>query len=214
MLEANEKEGKAIEILAKATGYIHSVDTEEENAVVPIEDSMVVTSDTLLILAGSSAGIVSDSLLLDSIGSHSLSLSDTLSRVDSIAFQDTSLIMTADTALVTASAVAAESTLVDGENELLEDKVVQEKVPGLYFTVQFLAEEQPVPKEKLLSLYDGPFEVIKHEVDGLVKYSFGKFTSIEEANTMKDRSGVQGFVVAYLNEMRISMSRAEEMSAN
>ena len=76
-----------------------------------------------------------------------------------------------------------------------------------------MADKQPVPKEKITSMYNGPLEVIKHEADGWFRYSVGKFTDINEAKQTLQSSGIKGYVVAYHNNTRISTREAIEIMA-
>jgi hypothetical protein len=121
-----------------------------------------------------------------------------------------SAIVIPDTVTPVAQPVLEESFTIENT---LEEEAATELVEELfiYFSVQFLAEKQPVPKEKLYGMYDGPFEVVLHEADGWFRYSFGRFKTQQEANDMLAKSGVSGYVVAYHNEERISTRRAAEL---
>ncbi|WP_430934545.1 hypothetical protein [Saccharicrinis sp. 156] len=216
LMEANEKENKAIAVLAKATGNIEEITKKEDTMSAEIQDSALVVPDTEMAIIETLANVVQDSLKVDSISVSEIAMSDTAMIADAISVQDSALIVNADTVAVTPITAALISPVLEAEvnNEPLVEEPVKEGIADLYFSVQFLAEKQPVPKDKLQSLYDGPFEVVKHEADGWVRYSFGRFKTLEEANTMKTRSGVQGYVVAYLHEERISTRTAAGMLSN
>ena len=206
LLQANKEEESAIEKLKKAAGMVQPMEVEQEQPVlVASVDSVIEQPDT--IAATEDVPVVFETAP-DSVSTPGpvllASITDTLSvREDSMGIAQTDDMVAPETE----SPISPVEAVEEIENEEKETKGVE----NLYFSVQFLAEKQPVPKEKISTLYDGPFELVKHEVDGWYKYAFGRFKTFEEANEMKTRAGVEGFVVAYLNEERISTRRAVQM---
>ncbi|WP_066628536.1 SPOR domain-containing protein [Labilibacter marinus] len=212
MFDANKSQGNAIDNLIKALGNVN----QSEELVEPIEEQEEMVAEEELTMEN-------DSL----IGQPEVPLAPITAvtaavlLTDSVAHQADSLVvdsLTTDTLAMDTLAVIADSTLTITDTVsvvpvvITEELVEEKEVANLYFSVQFLAEKQLVPKDRLNSLYDGPFEVVKHQADGWFRYSFGRFKTLEEANQMKERSGMEGYVVAYLNEERISTRRAAEMA--
>lgn len=212
LLEANDVEKSAIEYLIKAAGSFELTEILEEPSVKLIEDTIVEIADTTSLISPTTAVIplIEDSIALDTMLVNNSAVLDSVPKMGAVlAVDSTLLINTNDSVVAIIDFVAINPEVAP----LLKEPMV-DVIPKLYFSVQFLAEKQPVTIDKLNSLYDGPYEVIKHEADDWVRYSFGRFISMEEANQMKSRSGVQGYVVAYHNEIRISTRKAVEMMTN
>lgn len=193
LYKANSIEADAIKNLIKALGG----SAEEALAVV------IDTLDSQAIMQDSISAIVPAEVIEE--------------QVDTIVAEE----MVVEVPMVIDSVSVADSLVVEApvaeEDELIaaivpeQNEVVTENNIAIYFTVQFLAEKQPVTAEKIKDLYDGSYEVVKHEADGWFRYSFGKFKSVGEAKEMLSKSGVSGYVVAYYNNERISTRRAIEL---
>lgn len=193
---------KAVEYLYKANGVEEDaiktlVKIIESGNVVEEKESLVIeqTKDSVIEVPDTSSVIEPPILLLPK---------DTLPSVN----DSTSISVTVDSTSM--------SPKLDEVTPLIEDQAVviePEKSNELllYFSVQVLAEKQPVPKEKVITLYNGPLEVVKHEADGWYRYSIGKFENLEDAKDMIAKTGIKGYVVAYHNEERISTRQAVEL---
>ncbi len=200
LLEANDKENQAIENLVKAVGLKNVI----EEPVVEMElvsDSIPEQQDTL-------ATVLETELTLP-VATDTIAYEQQVDSTQLLLASDT-LTLESDSTLMVSDTIQTMPLAVE---PVVEELPVNE-IPKLYFSVQFLADKQAIPKEKIRSIYDGPFEVVKHEADGWFRYSFGKFKTLEEANEMKTNSGVDGYVVAYFNEERISTRRAVDMLSN
>jgi septal ring-binding cell division protein DamX len=85
---------------------------------------------------------------------------------------------------------------------------------GVFYTVQIGAS-----KEKLNSDYYNKYsfdkEVNEMLIDGMYKYSLGKFPTLKEANSYMPsvkQKNIQCFVVAYMDGKRVSVSEALAVS--
>ncbi len=79
----------------------------------------------------------------------------------------------------------------------------------VYFTVQILADKKPVSESALKGVYSGSYPIILNKGDGWYRYSFGKFKTLAAAKKAMEESKTKGYVVAYKNEVRISLSEAK-----
>jgi len=198
--DGNPDVNKGVEYLFKANGIEKdaiaglekAMNNYERKELIPEEENVVAIE------------IDSTIFIPDTTKNQVLSESPLLTELDSIAPQDT----------LNQNSLAMDSVGIvfsDTINSTIQEPILEEPVKeelDTYFTIQFLAEKQPVPKEKINSLYDGPFEIVKNEAEGWYRYSFGKFTSLDEAKEMLTKSGVRGYVVAYHNGSRISTREA------
>ncbi len=199
LYKANGIEGDAIKSLIKALdGLGDQYNTITENTE-PVQDSVVAIQDSMEVLTAPMAEIQE----ADSVASDEVVLVN-----DSL----TTASMVSDS-IVTDSIDAATIVVPEINEEVVSEPELEVKEMSTYFSIQFLAEKQPVPKEKITSLYGGTHEVIKHESDGWYRYSFGKFGSLEEAKSELGKSGTKGYVVAYHNNKRISTREAVELMA-
>lgn len=214
LLDANEKEANAIQTLEKAIDKFSQVKIETEAPVnlvkEPLMDStnLVVTAAVPIVTSGLDVAV-------DSIGVDEMAV---LSQPNPLMNTDSTLVGMPSIPILNADSLIMpnDSLLSHALTEpLLQDTVLiaakLEDAPQVYFSVQFLADRNAISKERLAQMYDGPFEMLEHVADGWYRYSFGKFATLHEANQMKTRSGLQGFVVAYLNEKRISIKEATAM---
>ncbi|MFP5470656.1 MAG: hypothetical protein ACLGGV_03600 [Bacteroidia bacterium] len=88
-----------------------------------------------------------------------------------------------------------------------------EVIKGLFFTVQIGVYSKPVAPSALFNLSPLNTELIK--TTGQIRYTTGKFKTIQEASVRKDEIRLIGvgdaFVTAYYNGERISVARAREL---
>ncbi|MCW3785689.1 hypothetical protein [Plebeiibacterium sediminum] len=223
LLKANELEGKAIGSLIDILANVDKNTTIEETSLAedttsqqldiiatpPIEPiTEEPTLDSALVMASDYETITpTDSLLQDvTLVQDTLSSSPIIQDSIPNTITETTAVLAEDVI----TAIPAEPVI-----ETTEEVEVTEipKDFNTYFTIQFLADKQPVPKEKITSMYNGPLEIIKHEADGWFRYSIGKFTDISEAKKTLQTTGVNGYVVAYHNNTRISTREAIEIMA-
>jgi hypothetical protein len=80
----------------------------------------------------------------------------------------------------------------------------------IFFSIQVLATRQPVSDQRVKSVYNGHLPVIESEGEGWFRFSAGRFATVEKALDEKEREGIYGFIVAYRNGERISLTRARE----
>ena len=115
--------------------------------------------------------------------------------------------------VVEKSEVAKPDTL--GKEPLLQAQtpvkqvVAQTPKVDVYFTVQILADKKPVSESALKGVYSGSYPIILNKGDGWHRYSFGKFKTLDAAKKAMEESKTKGYVVAYKNEVRISLSEAK-----
>ncbi len=79
----------------------------------------------------------------------------------------------------------------------------------VYYTVQILADKESVPDVGIKQIYDGKYPIVKNRGDGWYRYSFGKFKTLSDAKKTLTQSKVKGYIVAYKNEKRISLTQAK-----
>ncbi len=221
LLKANEVEGKAIGSLIDIIANVKDVSLNEE--ITLTEDSTNQPTNIVAIQAlepiteeanlDSTLVIAEDSIIstqTDSLKQDVALVQDTLSTTPLV--QDTVQSIVPDTTSVLTDTEETAS-IIEPVVEEVEEVNLPETTKNLntYFSIQFLADKQPVPKEKITSMYNGPLEVIKHEADGWFRYSVGKFTDINEAKQTLQSSGIKGYIVAYHNNKRISTREAIEI---
>lgn len=100
--------------------------------------------------------------------------------------------------------IAEDTTSLDAEPQ-------DEKSGDVFFTIQFMADKKSVSPAQLKAKYVGDKEVIEMNTDGWYRYSVGKFTNLEEAKGVMKTEGIKGFIVAYKNGERITVSDALEL---
>ncbi len=214
LLDANEKEANAIQTLEKAIDTFSQGEIETEAPVNLVQEPLMDSTNQVVAapLPIVTSGLA---LALDSIGVDEIVV---LSQPNPLMNTDSAGVGTLPVSTLYADSLIMpkDSLLSPNLTEpLLQDTVLitakSEDAPHVYFSVQFLADKNAISKERLAQVYDGPFEMLEHVADGWYRYSFGKFATLSEANQMKTRSGVQGYVVAYLNEKRISIKEATVM---
>ncbi len=195
LFKANDIEIKAIEKLSSIS----------KEASVKIEEPVSVLEDSVVeVIDSSKIALMADTLVQE--------VPQVVMPVDTMQTIDSTLVVnTMGTLTISTDTIQSVPVM---EPEIPAVKEESNGMDELYFSVQFLAEKQAASKTKLTSLYDGPFEILQHEADGWFRYSFGKFKTWDEANEMKNRSGVEAYVVAYYKEERISTRRAKEMLLN
>ena len=222
LLKANEVEGKAIHSLIDILDNVEEASPKEE--ITLVEDTTSQSNDIITIQAlepvteeanfDSTLVLAEDSITptqTDSLKQDIALVQDTLSTTPLV--QDTVQTIVSDTTSVLTETDKTASTVEPVIEEVEEVIPDTKKNLNTYFSIQFLADKQPVPKEKITSMYNGPLEVIKHEADGWFRYSVGKFTDINEAKQTLQSSGIKGYVVAYHNNTRISTREAIEIMA-
>lgn len=88
-----------------------------------------------------------------------------------------------------------------------------EVIPGLFYTVQVGVYSKPVTADKIYNI--SPLNTEKIPGSGLIRYTSGMFTDLNEANRRKDeirQIGVgDAFVTAYMNGKRITLTEAKEL---
>ena len=223
LYKANEEEGKAIE---KLVGILESVQVVEEVEEVAVAvDTVQQPTDTVAqvlpvpvvaeLVVDSIPNVVQDSIAFVSQDTLSVipEIQDTLYFAEKDTLNEASIVETPEVAGMETTTPVEISSPVE---EMLEEEPIEEPAEenfSTYFTVQFLADKNPVPKEKIASLYGGSHEIIKHEGEGWFRYSFGKFADIDKAKQALSESGANGYVVAYHNDVRISTRKALELMA-
>ncbi len=95
--------------------------------------------------------------------------------------------------------------------EIPEPDVSEDKSGEVFFSIQFLATRKDIPKTEVKRVYDGPLPVIENYSDGWHRFSAGKFDSIYEADAEMKKTGINGFVVAFKGEKRISIAEAKKI---
>ncbi len=87
-----------------------------------------------------------------------------------------------------------------------------EVIKGLFFTVQIGVYSKPVPSSSLFNIKPLNTELIR---SGLIRYTTGQFTSLDDASLRKDEIRLVGvkdaFVTAYFNGERITIAKAKQL---
>lgn len=102
----------------------------------------------------------------------------------------------------------------DANKDLKPVVVIKEEKPQIFYRVQFASFK----KEKSLDFrkFRGLEDVRMYEHDGFYKYTTGNKETIEDALALKEELKKKGyddiFIVAFLNEQRIEISKAKEFS--
>lgn len=92
--------------------------------------------------------------------------------------------------------------------------IKEEEKPPVYYRIQFASYK----KEKTLDFrkFKGLEDIRMYEHDGLYKYTTGNKETMEEALSLKEELKEKGyediFIVAFLNEERIEISKAKELT--
>ncbi len=116
-----------------------------------------------------------------------------------------------------AEAAQTETEAVVAEQALAVDTIPATVTPeekkdiDTFFTIQFIADKNPVSQEVLKTKYTGTQEVIEMSVGDWYRYSAGKFTKLDEAKAVMKAEGIKGFIVAYKSGERITVSEAVEL---
>jgi len=218
LLKANEVEGTAIESLVDILNHVGDNNQYQETTSESVEDTSSMVSDVLSAEPEPQAitEIPQDSILATSADTLNTEEALQVNPVPSDSVYTAPIVQEA-LAVSSEDAIAAVTPAIEEAAQVAEPAIekitetAQAENLATYFTIQFLADKQPVPKEKLSSMYNGPLEINKHEADGWFRYSIGKFTDINKAKEALQTSGVNGYIVAYNNNNRISTREAIEI---
>lgn len=88
------------------------------------------------------------------------------------------------------------------------------KVGDTFFTIQIMADRKKAAQDQIKRIYSGSMKVDERKGDGWFRYSIGRFSSHEEAGRVMKREGVKGYIVAYSQSKRISISEAKKLLSN
>ncbi len=117
--------------------------------------------------------------------------------------------VSSENAKVTDEERMTKSEVVDANDTVTDVQAEENKVVGdVFFTIQFIADKKPVSEDVLRSKYSGDQEIVKMESDGWYRYSAGKFTDLQKAKEVMKSENIKGFIVAYKNDKRITISEA------
>ncbi|MBI2279501.1 MAG: PD40 domain-containing protein [Bacteroidetes bacterium] len=101
--------------------------------------------------------------------------------------------------------------------ELVEDGISTDvnKIKGVFFTVQVGVYSKPITAEQLNNVTPLNSE---RTANGLIRYTSGKYSTLNEANAAKDRIRTLGitdaFVIAYANGNRVGVNEAIDFMAD
>jgi len=122
--------------------------------------------------------------------------------------------------LVEAKKLAGQETLGVSSKEIIEKEVKpiaisdKPKVGDTFFTIQIMADRKKAAPDQIKRIYSGSIKVDERKGDGWFRYSIGMFSSYEEAGRVMKREGVKGYIVAYSQSKRISISEAKKLLSN
>ncbi|MBI9061003.1 MAG: SPOR domain-containing protein [Marinilabiliaceae bacterium] len=88
------------------------------------------------------------------------------------------------------------------------------KVGDTFFTIQIMADRKKTAPDQIKRIYSGSMKVDERKGDGWFRYSIGVFSTYEEAGRVMKREGVKGYIVAYSQSKRISISEAKKLLSN
>jgi len=92
-----------------------------------------------------------------------------------------------------------------------EEKVEKISAPDTYFSIQIMADKKKATDAQLARVYSGKRKIIMTEGDGWFRYSLGQFKSVAEASSTMKSEQIKGFVVAYSDGKRITISQAKSI---
>ncbi len=98
---------------------------------------------------------------------------------------------------------------VEEKKETVLEETKQVVKDEVYYTVQIMADRKTVSESRVKLVYKGNHPIIENQGDGWYRYSFGKFFTLNEAKRALTASKTKGYVVAYKNKDRISLSEAK-----
>ncbi len=218
LLKANEVEDSAIESLAGILTHAEARPLTEETQTKETVDTSSIAANTLPTepIVARDTDMPQDSIL--TIPSDSLNTDTTLtvspistnSAYTTAVMQDTLTVSSNDTISIVTPVLEETVPITEDVIENISSPEQTEELTT-YFTIQFLADKRPVPKEKITSIYNGSLEIIKKEAEGWFRYSIGKYSDINEAKKALQSTGVNGYIVAYHNNKRISTREAIEI---
>jgi hypothetical protein len=85
---------------------------------------------------------------------------------------------------------------------------------NVYFSIQILSKTSPATPEQLRSVYNGNEEVVLKRSDNYYRYLIGQFKTLFEARIFKNNEDIEGFIVAYKNDKRITIKEATDLTKN
>jgi len=122
--------------------------------------------------------------------------------------------------LVEAKKLSEQETLIVSDKEIVKKEVKpivipdKPKVGDTFFTIQIMADRKKASPDQIKRIYSGSMKVDERKGDGWFRYSIGMFSSYEEAGRVMKREGVKGYIVAYSQSKRISISEAKKLLSN
>jgi len=122
--------------------------------------------------------------------------------------------------LVEAKKLSDQKTTVVSNKEITEKKTQsitiadKPKEGDTFFTIQIMADRKQATPDQIKRTYSGSMKVDERKGDGWFRYSIGRFSSHEEAGRVMKREGVKGYIVAYSQSKRISISEAKKLLSN
>ncbi|TAJ14395.1 hypothetical protein DMA11_05115 [Marinilabiliaceae bacterium JC017] len=108
--------------------------------------------------------------------------------------------------------IGTESEELVPEENIAETKA--QNVGDVFLSIQFLADNKAVSDAQLKQVYNGRQEIVEMTGDGWYRYSAGKFSSVEAAKKVMKEESIKGFVVAYKEGNRITISEALKLLKN
>lgn len=93
-------------------------------------------------------------------------------------------------------------------------KPLEKELPGLFFSIQILADKKEAPAAAVSKVYSGSLPVIHLVGDGWHRYMVGRFRSLPDARQAMTDESIKGFIVAYNGDTRIPVQEAVELSKN
>lgn len=200
--KTNREKSKVTANLKKAGKQIHQSNIDYQKAINLGEQAIhIIQSDKTI-----SGGIVSQDAVVESVMAEQ-------PKVVGEEQMPELPVLVPKVKVVAKSEVVKQDTLVK-EPMLQTQTPVKQDVPEavkeeVYYTVQILADKKSVSETTLKGVYSGSYPIIENQGDGWYRYSFGKFKTLAAAKKAMEETKTKGYVVAYKNKMRISLSEAK-----
>jgi DNA-binding ferritin-like protein (Dps family) len=94
---------------------------------------------------------------------------------------------------------------------VVEDKIVGKNGFDVFFSIQFLATRGSVTDNQVRTIYNGVLPVVENHSDGWHRFAAGSFKSIKEAEQAMRHEGIYGFIVAFRDDERITLTEARRL---
>jgi hypothetical protein len=104
-----------------------------------------------------------------------------------------------------------ETPLKPDSSNVVEDKITEKTGFEVFFSIQFLATRESVTDSQVRTVYNGLLPVVENYSDGWHRFAAGSFKTEKEAEQTMRNEGIYGFIVAFRDDERISLTEARRL---